>query len=151
MRLLGFIADKLMNTFAPVVAQRTVAAFDGADWLTDVEADHEVWACRMAGCDYTDSAAAANDVGEKLDAFSDDSGAFVVRSRTCLDMSVEQLAAHYKRLTDPGSPPGVSVTPTAAVDTSATDSGGGGHPQMRDELIEELVEEYRTKLYKWFG
>jgi hypothetical protein len=42
------------------------------------------------------------------------------------------------------------VTPTAAVDSSATASGGGGH-LLRDELIEELVDEYRTKLYQWFG
>ena len=132
MRLIGFIADKLMNAFAPVVAQRTVASFDGADWLTDVEADHETWACRIAGCDYTEPLAAWEQ--ELIDATT---------------MSDEQWAAHYK-LTDPGSPPGASVTPTAAVETSATASGGGGHPQMRDELIEELVEEYRTKLYKWF-
>jgi hypothetical protein len=41
----------------------------------------------------------------------------------------------------------VSVTPTAA-DASAT-AGGGGH-LLRDELIEELVSEYREKLYEWF-
>jgi hypothetical protein len=55
-----------------------------------------------------------------------------------------------QRLTNPAnSPPAGLVTPTAAVDSSATVSGGGGH-LLRDELIEELVSEYRTKLYEWF-
>jgi hypothetical protein len=54
-----------------------------------------------------------------------------------------------QRLTDSETPPAGSVTPTAAVDSSATVSGGGGH-LLRDELIEELVSEYRTKLYEWF-
>jgi hypothetical protein len=60
----------------------------------------------------------------------------------------ELWAAQHVKLTDPATPPaGVSVTPTAAV-ASAT-AGGGGH-LLRDELIEELVSEYRTKLYEWF-
>ena len=54
-------------------------------------------------------------------------------------------------LTDPASPhAGVSVTPAAAVTTSAVTAGGGGHPPIHDELIEELVAEYRQKLYDWF-
>jgi hypothetical protein len=44
----------------------------------------------------------------------------------------------------------VSVTPAAAVTTSAVTAGGGGHPPIHDELIEELVAEYRQKLYDWF-
>jgi len=62
----------------------------------------------------------------------------------------ELWAAQHKRLTDPHNPPCgcVSVTPAAAVVTSAGSAGGGGH--LRDELIEELVDEYRAKLYKWF-
>jgi hypothetical protein len=60
----------------------------------------------------------------------------------------ELWAAEHHKLTDPATPfAGVSVTPTAA-DASAT-AGGGGH-LLRDELIEELVSEYRTKLYEWF-
>ena len=130
--LIGFIASKLGQAFAPVVAQRTVSAFTAADWLADVEADHEVWACQQAGCSEP-----LADWGQQL---LDD-----------ITLSDELWAAHHN-LTDPAKSPlaGVSVTPTAAVDASATDSGGGGHPQLRDELIEELVEEYRTKLYKWF-
>ena len=54
-------------------------------------------------------------------------------------------------LTDPASPhAGVSVTPAAAVTTSAVTASGGGHPPIHDELIEELVAEYRQKLYDWF-
>jgi hypothetical protein len=61
----------------------------------------------------------------------------------------DELWGAQQRLTDPATPPaGVSVTPTAA-DASATAAGGGGH-LLRDELIEELVDEYRTKLYEWF-
>lgn len=60
----------------------------------------------------------------------------------------DELWDAQHRLTDPATPPaGVSVTPTAA-EASAT-AGGGGH-LLRDELIEELVSEYRTKLYEWF-
>jgi hypothetical protein len=61
----------------------------------------------------------------------------------------DELWAAHQRLTDPATPPAGSVTPTAAVDSSASVSGGGGH-LLRDELIEELVSEYRTKLYEWF-
>jgi hypothetical protein len=54
-------------------------------------------------------------------------------------------------LTDPASPhAGVSVTPAAAETTSAVTASGGGHPPIHDELIEELVAEYRQKLYDWF-
>ena len=62
----------------------------------------------------------------------------------------ELWAAQHQRLTDPHNPPCgcVSVTPAAAGITSAGSAGGGGH--LRDELIEELVDEYRTKLYEWF-
>ena len=61
----------------------------------------------------------------------------------------DELWAAQHKLTDPHNPPCgcESVTPTAAV-ASAT-AGGGGH-LLRDELIEELVDEYRTKLYEWF-
>ena len=134
--LIGFLAARLMQAFAPIVAQRTAFAFDTSEWLADVEADHDVWECPEPGCDYTQPMQPLADwEQELLDATT---------------MSDEQWAAHYRKLTGPGSPPGASVTPTAAVDTSATESGGGGQPQMRDELIEELVEEYRAKLYKWF-
>ena len=105
-RFLGYIADKLMNAYAPVVAKRSFEAMDTADWLADVEADHDIW-------------------------------------------EPDELWAAHLRFTDPATPrAGVSVTPTAAVPTSAVNAGGGGH--LRDELIEELVDEYRTKLYKWF-
>jgi len=135
--LIGFVAGNVMKAFAPLVAQRTVALFDTSEWLADVEADHEVWECPEPGCDYTQPI-------EPLAAWEQE----LIDAAT---MSDEQWAAHYK-LTDPAPPrAGVSVTPTAAVDTSATESGGGGHLPIRDELIEELVEEYRTKLYKWFG
>ena len=61
----------------------------------------------------------------------------------------DELWGAQQRLTDPASPhAGVSVTPAAAAPTSAGFAGGGGH--LRDELIEELVDEYRTKLYSWF-
>jgi hypothetical protein len=62
----------------------------------------------------------------------------------------DELWAAQHKLTDPHNPPCgcVSVTPAAAVVTSAGSAGGGGH--LRDELIEELVDEYRAKLYKWF-
>jgi hypothetical protein len=60
----------------------------------------------------------------------------------------DELWAAQQRLTDPEPPSGVSVTPAAAEETSAVTAGGGGH--LRDELIEELVDEYRTKLYRWF-
>jgi hypothetical protein len=61
----------------------------------------------------------------------------------------DELWFAHQRLTDPATPPAGSVTPTAAVESSASVSGGGGH-LLRDELIEELVSEYRTKLYEWF-
>jgi hypothetical protein len=55
----------------------------------------------------------------------------------------------HHELTDPAAPPaGVSVTPTDA-DASAT-AGVGGH-SLLDQLIEELVSEYRTKLRFWFS
>jgi hypothetical protein len=61
----------------------------------------------------------------------------------------ELWALQHKRLTDAATPlASVSVTPAAAGTTSAGSAGGGGH--LRDELIEELVDEYRTKLYRWF-
>jgi hypothetical protein len=55
-------------------------------------------------------------------------------------------------LTDPHSPPCgcESVTPAAASANPAGESSGGGHPPIHDELIEELVAEYRQKLYDWF-
>jgi hypothetical protein len=104
-RLLGYIADKVMNSYAPVVAQRSFEAIDTRNWLADVEADHDSW------------------------------------------LPDELWAAH--NLTDPAAPPArVSVTPTAAAPTSAVTAGGGGH--LRDQLIEELVDEYRANLHKWF-
>jgi hypothetical protein len=107
-RLIGFIADKLMNAFAPIVAQRSFEAMDTTNWLADVEADHDSW------------------------------------------LPDELWAAHF-RLTDPAPPrAGVSVTPAAAEPTSAVTAGGGGHLPIHDELIEELVQEYRAKLYDWF-
>ena len=107
LRFLGYIADKLINAFAPVVAQRSFEAMDTTNWLADVEADHDSWA------------------------------------------PDELWAAEHKRLTDAATPLAcVSVTPAAAGTTSAGFAGGGGH--LRDELIEELVDEYRTKLYDWF-
>jgi hypothetical protein len=61
----------------------------------------------------------------------------------------DELWAAQQRLTDAATPLAcVSVTPAAAEETSAVTAGGGGH--LRDELIEELVDEYRTKLYRWF-
>ena len=105
-RLLGYIADKVMNSYAPVVAQRSFEAIDTRNWLADVEADHDSW------------------------------------------QPDELWAAHFK-LADPATPlAGVSATPTAA-EASAT-AGGGGHLPIHDELIEELVQEYRQKLYNWF-
>jgi len=106
-RILGFIADKLINTFAPVVAQRSFEQMQTGDWLADVEADHDSW-------------------------------------------EPDEIWAAHLRFTDPAKPPlaGVSVTPAAAVDCSA--SSGGGHLPIHDELIEELVQEYRQKLYDWF-
>jgi hypothetical protein len=44
LRFLGYIADKLINAFAPVVAQRSFKAMDTTNWLADVEADHDAWA-----------------------------------------------------------------------------------------------------------
>jgi hypothetical protein len=44
LRFLGYIADKLINAFAPVVAQRSFEAMDTTNWLADVEADHDSWA-----------------------------------------------------------------------------------------------------------
>jgi hypothetical protein len=53
------------------------------------------------------------------------------------------------RLTDPANPPTAGlVTPTDA-DASATASVGGH--LLREQLIEELVDEYRTKLRFWFS
>jgi hypothetical protein len=43
LRFLGYIADKLINAFAPVVAQRSFEAMDSTNWLADVEADHDSW------------------------------------------------------------------------------------------------------------
>jgi hypothetical protein len=62
----------------------------------------------------------------------------------------DELWAAQPKLTDPHNPPCgcESVKPAAAGITSAVTAGGGGH--LRDELIEELVDEYRTKLYRWF-
>jgi hypothetical protein len=61
----------------------------------------------------------------------------------------DELWDAQQRLTDAATPlASVSVTPAAAGTTSAGSAGGGGH--LRDELIEELVDEYRTKLYRWF-
>ena len=106
-RLLGYIADKVMNSYAPVVAQRSFGAIDTRNWLADVEADHDSW-------------------------------------------QPDELWAALN-LTDPASPhAGVSVTPAAAETTSAVNAGGGGHLPIHDELIEELVQEYRAKLYDWF-
>ena len=62
----------------------------------------------------------------------------------------DELWLSQLRLTDAAVPPAcVSVTPAAAGGTSAGDPSGGGHP-IHDELIEELVCEYRQKLYEWF-
>ena len=106
-RILGFIADKLINAFAPVVTQRSFEHMQTGDWLADVEADHDSW-------------------------------------------EPDELWAALN-LTDPASPhAGVSVTPAAAETTSAVTASGGGHPPIHDELIEELVAEYRQKLYDWF-
>jgi hypothetical protein len=108
LRFLGYIADKLMNAYAPAVTQRSFEAINTESWLADVEADHDSW------------------------------------------QPDELWAAHF-RLTDPASPlAGVSVTPAAAEPTSAVTAGGGGHLPIHDELIEELVQEYRAKLYDWF-
>jgi len=106
-RLLGYIADKIMNALAPVVTQRSFEQLHTGNWLAHVEADHDSW-------------------------------------------EPDEIWAARMRLTDPAKPPlaGVSVTPAAAVDSSA--SRGGGHLPTHDELIEELVQEYRQKLYKWF-
>ena len=61
----------------------------------------------------------------------------------------ELWAAQHQRLADAATPLAcVSVTPAAAGTTSAGSASGGGH--LRDELIEELVDEYRAKLYDWF-
>jgi len=107
LRFLGYIADKLMNAYAPAVTQRSFEAINTESWLADVEADHDSW------------------------------------------LPDELWAAH--NLTDPASPhAGVSVTPAAAEPTSAVTASGGGHLPIRDELIEELVQEYRQKLYDWF-
>jgi hypothetical protein len=51
-------------------------------------------------------------------------------------------------LTAPDAPPSGAVTPTAA-DARAT-AGGGGH-SLREQLIQEMVDEYRTKLRFWFS
>ena len=109
LRFFGYIADKLMNAFAPVVAQRSLQQMTTDSWLADVEADHDSW-------------------------------------------QPDELWAAHLRLTDPHSPPCgcESVTPAAAGTTSAGDAGGGGHLPIHDELIEELVQEYRKKLYDWF-
>jgi hypothetical protein len=107
LRLIGFIADKLMNAFAPVVAQRSLQQMATDSWLADIEADHDSW-------------------------------------------QPDELWAAFN-LTDPASPhAGVSVTPAAAETTSAVTAGGGGHLPIHDELIEDLVREYRAKLYDWF-
>jgi len=61
----------------------------------------------------------------------------------------DELWAARQRLTDAATPLAcVSVTPAAAGTTSAGSASGGGH--LRDELIEELVDEYRANLLKWF-
>jgi hypothetical protein len=61
----------------------------------------------------------------------------------------ELWVLQHQRLTDAATPLAMSsVTPAAAGTPSAGSSSGGGH--LRDELIEELVDEYRTKLYDWF-
>jgi len=61
----------------------------------------------------------------------------------------DELWDAHQRLTDAATPLAcVSVTPAAAGTTSAGSAGGGGH--LRDELIEQLVDEYRTKLNNWF-
>jgi hypothetical protein len=61
----------------------------------------------------------------------------------------ELWVLQHQRLTDAATPLAcVSVTPAAAGTTSAGSAGGGGH--LRDELIEQLVDEYRTKLNNWF-
>jgi hypothetical protein len=44
LRFLGYIADKLINAFAPVVAQRSFESMNTTNWLADVEADHDAWA-----------------------------------------------------------------------------------------------------------
>jgi hypothetical protein len=61
----------------------------------------------------------------------------------------ELWVLQHQRLTDAATPLAcVSVTPAAAGTTSAGSAGGGGH--LRDELIEQLVDEYRAKLHNWF-
>jgi hypothetical protein len=61
----------------------------------------------------------------------------------------ELWVLEHQRLTDAATPLAcVSVTPAAAGTTSAGSAGGGGH--LRDQLIEEMVDEYRTKLHRWF-
>jgi hypothetical protein len=56
---------------------------------------------------------------------------------------------HHELTDSAAAPPAAGlVTPTDA-DASATASVGGH--SLRDQLIEQLVDEYRTKLRFWFS
>ena len=105
LRFLGYIADKLINAFAPVVAQRSFEAMDTTNWLADVEADHDSWA------------------------------------------PDELWAAQHKRLTDAATPlASVSVTPAAAVVTSAGSASGGGHLHPDVERLLANIDRMFQKL-----